>query len=77
MINAIKTSIAKGVLGKLADDHDTKTTALGIAAAALLAGNIDYGKLFAGDGQEIGKAIGAVIAAGIGYYTNKPNGPRA
>lgn len=77
MLDTIKASIAKGMLGKLADDHDTKTTILGIAAAGLLTSNIDWGKLFKGDGAEIGKAVGALVVAAIGYYSNKPNGPKA
>lgn len=77
MLDTIKASIAKGMLGKLADDHDTKTTALGVVAAGLLAANIDWSKLFKGDGTEIGKVVGALVVAAIGYYSNKPNGPKA
>ena len=73
MVTFVKAAFAKGLLGKVASDNDTKTTVLGLAAGALLAGQIDFGKLMAGDSGEIGKAAGCVVAAAIGYYTNKPN----
>lgn len=76
MLDTIKASVAKGMLGKLAGDHDTKTTILGIAAAGLLTSNIDWGKLFNRDGTEIGKAAGALVVAAIGYYTNKKDAPK-
>jgi hypothetical protein len=73
MITFIKADFAKALLSRVANDNDTKTTILGLAAGALLAANLNWGLLFKGDSGELGKAAGAVIAVLIGYYTNKPN----
>ncbi len=71
MLDNIKGSIAKGFVSKIANDNDTKTTVLGFALSGLLTANIDFGKLFAKDPTELGKAAGALLVAGLGYYTNK------
>ncbi len=71
MLDNIKGSIAKGFVSKIANDNDTKTTVLGAALSGLLISNIDFGKLFAKDPGEIGKAAGAIIIGLLGYYTNK------
>jgi hypothetical protein len=63
MLTFAKAAFAKSFVGKIAADNDHKTTILGLAAAALIAG----------DGNELGKAAGAVVAGLIGYYTNKPS----
>jgi hypothetical protein len=72
MLDNVKGSIAKGFVSKLANDNDTKTTVLGAALSGLLIANIDFGKLFANDPNEIGKAAGALVIGLLGYYTNKP-----
>lgn len=71
MLAFVKADFAKALLGRLAKDNDTKTTLLGIAAAALIAAQLDWGKLVAGDSAELGKAAGAVVAGLLGFYTNK------
>jgi len=73
MLSGVKAAIVKSFVGSIASSNDTKTTVLGIAAGAVVAAQIDFGKLLKGDGTEIGKAAGAVVAALIGYYTNKPD----
>lgn len=73
MLTFVKAAFAKSMVSKLANDNDTKTTILGLAASAVITSQIDFGKLLSGDSTEIGKAAGAVIAALIGYYTNKAN----
>lgn len=52
-------------------NNDTKTTILGLAAGALLAAGIDWGKFFVGDHAEWSRAAGAVIVGLLGYWTNK------
>lgn len=71
--NFFKTEVIKVALKKVAGDNDTKTTVLGVAASAVLAGQIDWGKLFQKDPQQIGLLVGALVTAVYGYYTNKPN----
>lgn len=75
MLTFLKADFAKALLGRVARDNDTKTTVLGIMAGGLLAANLDWGKLLAGDPNQIGNAAGAVIAVLVGYYINKPNKP--
>lgn len=75
--NFIKVPFIKSCLGRIASSNDTKTTVLGVVAAAVLASEIDYGKLLNGDGGEIGKVVGVVVVALIGYYTNKHPKPAA
>jgi len=71
--NFIKSDIIKTVLKKVSSDPDTQTTVLGVAGGALLAANVDWGKVIGQhDGVEIGKAVGALIVAIFGFYTNKP-----
>jgi hypothetical protein len=71
LIAFVKGAFAKALVGKIATDNDTKTTVLGLVAAGLLAGQIDWGKLLNGDSAEIGRAVGCVVTALLGYYTNK------
>jgi hypothetical protein len=73
MLTFIKADFTKALLSRVAASNDTKVTILGIAAGGLLAANLDWGKLFHGDSAELGKAVGAVVAVLIGYYTNKPD----
>jgi hypothetical protein len=73
MLTFAKAAFAKSFVGSLAKDNDKKTTLLGIAAGALVASQLDWGKLIQADGAECGKAAGAVVAVLIGYYTNKPS----
>jgi hypothetical protein len=73
MITFIKVRFTKSMLGQLAHNNDTKTTMLGLAAGALLASQLDFGKLLQKDPDELGKAAGVVIAVLIGYWTNKPD----
>jgi hypothetical protein len=76
MFTFVKVDFAKALLGRLTASNDTKTTVLGIAAAGLLAANLDWGRLFHGDSVQLGQAAGALVAAAIGYYTNKPDTPK-
>jgi len=73
MLTFVKSAFAKSLVSKIASDNDTKTTVLGVAASALLASSIDFSKLINGDSNEIGKAVGAIVVALLGYYTNKKN----
>jgi hypothetical protein len=65
----IAAKFIESTLGKLS--HDSKTTILGVLAGALLAGNVDFGKLITGDVGEISKAVASLVVAAFGYYTNK------
>lgn len=69
--NFLKIPFIKNFLGNIAKSNDTKTTVLGVIAATLIGSSIDWGKLLNGDLAEIGKAVGAVVAAVFGYYSNK------
>lgn len=73
MLTTLKINFVKACLGGLAKSNDTKTTVLGLAAAALIGAQLDWAKLLHGDPQALGEAVGAVVAALIGYYTNKPD----
>jgi len=72
-VKTLLQALLPRVVKDVAKSNDTKTTALGTAAATLFAMDIDYGKLVNGDRAEIGKAIAAVICFAIGYYSNKPD----
>ncbi len=74
MLNSVKGLIVKSVLGKIAGNPDSATTLLGLLAGAVVASKVDFGKLVSGDGNEIGTAIGAVVVALIGWYTNRKKG---
>lgn len=63
--------VVAGVVKEAAKSNDSKTTILGAVGAGLLASQVDYGKAIGGDQAEIGKAIGAVVFALFGYFTNK------
>jgi len=67
----IKALFVKSLVKQLARDNDRKTTVLGIVAAALLAAQLDWSRLVAGDAGEIGRAAGVAVAALFGYLTNK------
>lgn len=70
MFGFIKAALVKSALGRVAKDPDTQTTILGVLAAALLSEKLDWGKLIAGDSDQIGIAIGVVVVALFGYITN-------
>ena len=55
MVTFIKVRFAKSMLGQLAQNNDTKTTMLGLAAGALLASQLDFGKLLHKDPDELGR----------------------
>lgn len=76
MLTFVKADFAKALAGTLAKNNDRKTTLLGIAAAALIGSQIDWSKLVNGDATALGQAAGAIVAALIGYYTNKPDKPK-
>lgn len=73
MFTFLKVDFTKAMLSRIANDNDAKTTVIGIIAAGILAAGVDWGKLFAGDSNEVGKVAGAVIAILFSYYTNKPS----
>lgn len=74
--NFIKGDVVKIALKKIAGDNDTKTTVLGAAASAVLLAQIDWGKLFQKDPNQIGLLIGALVTGIFGYYTNKSSVPK-
>jgi len=53
----------------------TLTTVLGLLSGALIAANVDYAKLFAGDKVEISKAVASIIAAVFGWATKGDEKP--
>jgi len=63
----------KGMMKGMSNDH--KSTVLGAVLAGLQLVNVDYVKLMQGDSAEIGKAVGAVVTALLGWYINKPTPP--
>lgn len=69
----IKGMFAKSMIKSLAKSNNGRTTILGFMAAALLAQQIDWGLALSGDSQQLGTAAGAIIAALIGYLTNRPD----
>jgi hypothetical protein len=69
--NFIKSAFVKSYLGKLSNSNDTKATLIGVIAAGLLASGLDWGKIFEKDPQEIGKLVGSITIALLGYWTNK------
>ena len=69
----VKALFLKSFVRRLAKSNDTKTTVLGLAAAAVLASQVDFGRLIAGDAEEIGLAAGAVVTALWAYFTNRPD----
>ena len=71
----LKALFAKSFLKKLAGDNNTRTSVLGFLAAALLAANVEWSKLFAGEPGEIGQAAAVLIAALWGWFTNRPEKP--
>jgi len=72
MMMWVNVRIIRSFLRGLATSNDTRTTVLGIVAAALLAAQLDWSKLLHGDPDQIGLAAGALVAALFGYWTNKP-----
>lgn len=74
--NFIKGDIIKSALKKVAGSNDTKTTVLGVAAAGVIAAQIDWNKLFQKDPAQIGLLIGTIVTAVFGYYTNKVDQPK-
>jgi len=71
----LKALFTKSFLKRLAGDNNSKTTLLGFVAAALLAANVEWSKLFAGEPAEIGQAAAVLIAALWGWFTNRPEKP--
>lgn len=69
----VAVTAVKSALRKFASDNDAKTTLLGVLASGILAADIDFGKLFTGDVTEITKAVSAVVALLLGFYTNRPD----
>lgn len=64
--------INRAVKGRLkAMNTDKGTTILGVVIGGVVAANIDYSKLLAGDHTEVSKGIGAVVIALFGWLTNK------
>jgi len=76
MWNFLKALFTKSFLKKLAGDNNSKTTLLGFLAAALLAANVEWSKVLAGEPAEIGQAAAVLIAALWGWFTNRPEKPK-
>jgi hypothetical protein len=57
-------------------NNDGKTSILGVILAAIIALNVEYGKVFQLDPAECGKLAGAIITAILGYLVNKPDAPK-
>jgi len=74
MLTGVKARIIKAFISSIARSNDTRTTIMGIVAAALIAAQLDWTALLKGDPDQIGMAAGAVVAALWGYWTNKPDG---
>jgi hypothetical protein len=73
MLTGVKARIIKAFIGSIARSNDTRTTIMGIIAAALIAAQLDWTALLRGDPDQIGLAAGAIVAALWGYWTNKPD----
>jgi len=69
MLGFVKADFAKALVGKISNDN--KATILGVALAGLMASRLDWGLLMKGDSSQMGVAVGAVVTAVLGYYTNK------
>lgn len=52
-------------------NKDNVTTVLGVILGALVASQVDYAKLLAGEHNEIAKVVGCVVLALNGWLTNK------
>lgn len=76
MMTFFKVRFIRSFLRRLAESNDTRTTVLGLTAAALLASNIDWGLLLKGDPDQVGTLAGVVVAVLFGYLTNKPDGKK-
>lgn len=69
--------LKRKVVNKMVNDQigkvssDAKTTALGVILGGIQALNIDWVKLFTGDGGEVGKTASAVALLLLGYFSNK------
>ncbi len=71
----IKSAFVRALLGHL-KDGDKGSTLLGIIAAALLAANLDFGKILAGlhdqdSAIECGKAAAIALLAIWGYFVGR------
>jgi hypothetical protein len=73
MLTGMKARIIRAFVSSIAKSNDTRTTIMGIVAAALIAVQLDWAALLRGDPDQIGMAAGAVVAALWGYWTNKPD----
>lgn len=62
-------TIIKVVVDKLAKS-EPRTTLAGAALGAVVAANIDYGKLMQKDPVQIGNLVGAVLTVALGYWMN-------
>jgi hypothetical protein len=72
--NFVTRAFINGALAELIKNPDTATTAIGAAAAVLIGAHVDWSALiFAHQLSQAGIAIGAILAAALGYYTNKPH----
>ncbi|MDE2097859.1 MAG: hypothetical protein KGL39_11470 [Patescibacteria group bacterium] len=72
MLTFAKVDFAKGLLGKISNDN--KATILGVVAAALIGcTQLNWALLLKGDSGQEGIALGAVVVALWGFYTNKPD----
>lgn len=67
----VKVEATKSFLKELANSANHKTTFVGVVGAALLASDVDWGRLFNGDHGEAGKLAGVVTVALLGYFTNR------
>jgi len=65
----IKGKILGTVISKMAAS-EPRTTIGGFILASIMAANVDYGKVFQGDPQQLGLLIAAPIVAVLLYYTN-------
>jgi len=69
----IRGAFAHATVKRLAKTNNGRTTVLGVVAAGLLAEKIDWGLLMAGDANQIGQAVGAMVVGLLGYLTNRPD----
>jgi len=75
MLAVLKGDFVKDLLKTVSNDN--KATVLGVCAGALVATKLDWPLLLKGDSAQIGTAVGAVVCALIGFYSNRPDAKKS
>ena len=71
----VATAFVRALLARISNDN--KLSILGVLAGALVATKLDWGLLLQGDAQQLGTAAGVVVTVLVGYYSGKPDAPKA